>query len=255
VSDPLISIIAVNFNSPPWIELCVKSIRRFTAVPYELIVVDNHDDVEALEWLRAQSDIRLIENPEGVNSPGGAMDQATQAARGRYVCYIDSDAHFQRAGWEREVLALYNKDPLTRLVCMGYKPLHPLRPVEPPLFFYERDFFVEHGLTFRHDKVHPLGTDTAQKTYWDVLELGYKVELFQPGPLVYGPIIRGDEIWLGGEPTIYHFRCGSRLRYANGEWKWQAYYRPSKESEDEHIARAKALFQVPLVQSILLEGT
>ena len=260
MTTPLLSIATANYGSPLWIELFIKSVRRFTTIEHELVVIDNGSGPGDLVWLRAQRDIRLIENPDNSGLSGGAMDQITELADGRYICFMDSDAHFQREGWENDVLALYHKDPQTRLVCKE-GPISIGRPVHPPLFFYERDFFREHGLSFRYQKGVPHSTDVAQKVYWDILDLGYKVELFKRGDHIYGPAVAGidgqlggNEIWFGGKPTIYHHFYGSRLRHlGENKWRWEAYYRLGDEKEAVHEARTAALFREPLVKRILSE--
>lgn len=137
---PLLSIVAVSIESPEWAELLVKSVRKFTANPYEIIIVDNGSLDKNLSWLRSQSDIRLFEQ-ECNRGHGKGIDIGVAAARGTYVCVMDIDAHFQRPEWDKDLIALYHADDRTRLIgCIGpeHKPLH------PPLFFFERDFVQQH---------------------------------------------------------------------------------------------------------------
>ncbi|MCK9602433.1 MAG: glycosyltransferase, partial [Sphaerochaeta sp.] len=56
----MISIVTASFKCPDWIELLVKSVRKFTDLPYELIVVDNDSRDNSLLWLASQADIRLL---------------------------------------------------------------------------------------------------------------------------------------------------------------------------------------------------
>jgi glycosyltransferase involved in cell wall biosynthesis len=249
---PLLSIVIGHFNAPVWAELCIKSIRRFTTVDYELIVIDDHSEPDQAAWLFDQKDIRLVVNPER-EFHGGVMDKGVQLARGEFVCHVDVDSHFQRAGWERDVFDLYRKDPLTRLVCKG-GPISIGKPVHPPIFFHERKFFVDNGLSFKYQKGVEGSTDTAQKTYWDILKLGYKVELFSKGPTLYVGS-GGDEIYLGGKPTIYHHHYGTHLkRIGTDQWKWDGWKRPDdyiKHQED----RTVSLFKEPLVNSIMKDAS
>jgi len=247
---PELSIVSIVHDSPLWIELCIKSIRRFTQSDHELIIIDNGSSPENLWWLREQSDIWLIENGDNSRSHGGGMDQAIEVAEGRHVCIIDSDAHVQRRGWETDLLTLYASDPLNRLLCKT-GPIGIGRPLAPPVFLVERDFIREHHLTFRHQKGDSKSTDTAQKVYWDILELGYKVQFINRGAHIYDPAVDGDEVWVAGKPTIYHHHYGTRIKHTgDNAWKWTGWTLPEADIK-RHEARTALLFNQPLVRDIL----
>lgn len=248
---PLISIVTAVTDVPVWAELLIKSIRLFTAIEHEVIVIDNCSLLENLAWLRKQKDIRLISNTTNIFH-GGAMDQGTELARGRYVCHMDSDSHFQRSGWDKDMISLYHENSLTRLVCKG-GPIHIGKPVHPPIFFYERDFILNNKLSFRHLKDVPKSTDTAQAAYWDILDLGFKVKLLARGSQIYDRA-DGDEIWINGQPTMYHHHYGTRLRHqGNNTWKWYGWKLPESEII-RHEMRTAALFEQPSVERIMKEG-
>jgi glycosyltransferase involved in cell wall biosynthesis len=255
---PNISIVTATINTPKWAELLIKSIRKFTVIDHEIIVIDNGSSPENLAWLRKQKDIRLIENKQN-NFHGGAMDQGTELAKGRYICHMDNDSHFQRLGWDEDMIALYHKDPLTRLVCKN-GPIHIGRPVHPPIFFYEKDFILSNGLSFKYIRGDPKAIDTAQKVYWDILNLGYKVELFSRGAFFY-PGTGGNQIWINDRPTIYHHYNGSRFQEdrspddplpprTNNRGAWGGWI-GDEEERKEHLARTAILFNQPLVMEIL----
>lgn len=242
---PILSVIAASVNSPEWAELLVKSIRKFTMLPHETIIVDNGSSIANLAWLRQQSDVILVENGEN-RGHGGAMDQGVRRASGQYACVLDIDAHVQREGWDRDLIALYHDDPLTRLIgCRG--PVH--KPLHPPLFFFERAFVFEHALSFAYcPEKDPRSTDTAQLVYWQILDLGYKVERLEKGVKAHEDF-RGDEIWIGGKPTIAHMWYGTRFQ-ENTPY-------PKAELDGyklaDHLENKRRLFAQPLVKNILGE--
>lgn len=251
---PLVSVVAVNCDTPDWIRLFVLSVRAFTQdVEHEIVVVDNGSLPKNKAWLKAQPDVRLIELPSIELYHGGGMDIGTRQARGQYVCILDSDAHVQRPGWARDLIALYQANPKTRLIgCVGpeHKPLH------PPLFFFERDFFVEHGISWRYlpDPAIPTQTDTAQQAYWDVLALGYEVVRLEKGSKHYQNTSWYDQIWLGDPPapTIAHFWMGTRFQEHNSH-RTKAII--DGISLGEHLSRKAAFFSEPEIQKILaLDG-
>lgn len=241
---PELSIVSVQVDSPEWCELLVKSIRKFTAgVDYEIIIIDNHSLPQNLRWLRAQEDVKVIY--ESCNTGhGGGMDKGTREARGRYVCVLDIDSHVQREGWFDDLKAVYHADPLTRLVgCLG--PAH--KPLHPPLFFFEREFILSNRISFVH--IPNVSTDTAQKAYWDILALGYKVHRLDKGKKIY--TCYGDEIWINGKATVGHHWYGTRFCENH----------PTKRKDildgypiEKYLENKAKLFDQPLVKEILAYG-
>jgi glycosyltransferase involved in cell wall biosynthesis len=235
-----LSILAANVNSPEWGELLVQSIRKFTSSEHEIIIIDNGSTPANLDWFKNQKDLRLIEMRMNIGH-GVALDTGMTVAQGRYVCGIDIDAHFQRVGWETDLMELYHSKPTIRLVgCKG--PEH--KPLKPPLFFFERDFFLANQLSFRY--IPGISTDTAQKIYWDILDLGYETFRLIPETPIYDAT--GDEFWLAGKPTIYHHWYGSRFQENN----------PAKTKKsldgfslEDHLKNKARLFAQPFVKEIL----
>ena len=242
---PRLTIAAASVNSPDWAELFVQSIRRFTRTPYSLLIIDNGSLDINLKWLRAQGDVTLIENKDNAGH-GGAMDQATLWAHEHgadYVAFFDIDSHVQRERWETDLVELYEDTLGCRLIGVvgpEHKPLH------PPLFFYEPSFIVENRLTWRYQPEHPRSTDTAQKVYWDIKDLGYEVIRLDKGPKVYAEKI-GDEILIAGISTIYHAWYGSRYQESSLHPKAELDGRPIAH----YIDQKTSLFAEPLVKEIL----
>jgi len=147
-------------------------------------------------------------------------------------------------------MALYNADEKTRLIGVvgpEHKPLH------PPLFFFERDFFLGHGISWKYqpDPAVPTQTDTAQQAYWDVLALGFKVVRLPKGPKFYQGINWYDQLWIYDKLLCAHFWYGSRFQESN----------PSRTKKildgitlEEHLKRKAEFMAEPLVKSILEEG-
>ena len=235
-----VSIISAAVDSPEWGELLVKSVRKFTSVNHEIIIIDNGSLPENLEWLEKQKDVNLIKLSKNIGH-GGAMDLGTELAESEYVCFLDIDSHIQRKGWDDDLLELYNSDPLIRLIGVigpEHKPLH------PPLFFYKRNFISENNISFKY--LPRLSTDTAQKAYWDILNLGFKVERLNKGTKIYNTI--GDEVHLKKKSTIFHMWYGTRFcenRPERTKTQLDGY------TLEEHLKNKKQLFEHPMVKEIL----
>ena len=243
---PSLTIAAATVNSPDWNELFVQSIRKFTRAPYSLLVVDNGSLDMNLAWLRAQSDVTLIENGTNLGH-GGAMDQATRWAADHgsdYLAFFDIDSHVQRDGWETDLVAQYEDAQTCRLIGVvgpEHKPLH------PPLFFFSPAFIVENGLTWQYQPGHPRSTDTAQKVYWDIKGLGYDVIRLEKGQKIYPAELDVDEILIGGVSSVAHFWYGSRFQEKG--------LHPKDVLDGltiaQHIDRKNKLFGLDSIQEIL----
>lgn len=239
---PELTVVTINLDSPEWLDLFLKSIRKFSVTDPEIVVIDNGSIEDNLRWIKYQKGILLHEAKQNLGH-GVAMDLGTQLAKTKYVCVLDVDSHVMREGWDRELIDHYESYPKARLIgCVGpeHKPLH------PPLFFYERNFILDNGLSFRYDPTHPKSTDTAQKVYWDILDLGFEVMRLYKGEKEYDCI--GDEINLLGKSTVYHHWYGTRFCENN----------PVKRKErldgytlEEHLKSKERLFEHPQVQEIL----
>jgi hypothetical protein len=121
------------------------------------------------------------------------------------------------------------------------------KPLHPPLFFFERRFIRKHNLSFAYrPELDPRSTDTAQRIYWQILDLGYKINRLEKGKKIYPDCI-GDEIWIGDKPTIYHHWYGTRFRENTDN--------PQPELDGyvlrEHLENKARVFAQPLVREIL----
>lgn len=237
-----LTIITANLDSPEWLELLIKSIKKFSVTNPEIIVIDNGSLEDNLRWIKYQKNIHLYEAKQNLRH-GGSMDKGTELARTKYVCFLDIDSHIMREGWDRDLIALYEVSPKLKLIgCRGpeNKPLH------PPLFLYERDFILDNKLTFQYIPNHPKSTDTAQKVYWDIQDMGYEVMRFEKGEKKYNCI--GDEIHINGKSTIYHHWYGTRFCENNPEKKKE---RLDGYTLEEHLKNKKQLFEHPKIKEIL----
>jgi GT2 family glycosyltransferase/tetratricopeptide (TPR) repeat protein/2-polyprenyl-3-methyl-5-hydroxy-6-metoxy-1,4-benzoquinol methylase len=104
----LTSIVVVTWNELPYTQLCIESLRKYTHLPYELIVVDNGSTDGSLDWLRSQADVRLIANPTNLGFPKAA-NQGIKAANGENILLLNNDT-VVTPGWLRRMLErLYSR--------------------------------------------------------------------------------------------------------------------------------------------------
>lgn len=93
LSDPLVSVILVTWNSAPYLQRCLAGISAQTHRSLELLAVDNAsgDDSAALA---AAAGFRVIRNEEN-RGYSAAMNQAFSVARGEYLLALNPDAFLE----------------------------------------------------------------------------------------------------------------------------------------------------------------
>ncbi len=109
--EPEVSILIINFNNATLTRLCLQALWAFTTGhTYEIIVLDNgsrDEDVGALEAFPDR--YRLVRTP--VNRFfGEGNNLALDAARGRFVVFLNNDA-LVTPGWLEPLLAVFEGDP------------------------------------------------------------------------------------------------------------------------------------------------
>lgn len=88
---PIISVIIVTYNSGDILWDCLRHLRT-TALPIEVVLVDNASDPEFVQQIRARaSDARLILNTEN-RGFASANNQGLAIAQGAYLLLLNPDA-------------------------------------------------------------------------------------------------------------------------------------------------------------------
>ena len=202
---PTVSICVVNYKTALLTKLCVRSIRRFTPQPYELIVVDNDSKDESLEYLRSLKWIKLVERKiERVKSGswvhGTGLDAGFEAASGEFFVSLHSDTLIHREGWLDELLKPALADP--RLACSGcgkldLKPqwlmflkactdvkewLRRLKPSKRRDFYIRTICALYRTEALRKESLHfSMETENnmtcGQQLYYELLDKGYPVNV------------------------------------------------------------------------------
>eukprot|EP00831_Metopus_contortus_P001230 TRINITY_DN1044_c0_g1_i2.p1 TRINITY_DN1044_c0_g1~~TRINITY_DN1044_c0_g1_i2.p1 ORF type:complete len:268 (-),score=49.61 TRINITY_DN1044_c0_g1_i2:622-1425(-) len=115
-----VTICVVNYKTEELTRLCLRSIRKFTDFPYEVIVVDNDSGDSSLEYLRSLSWIKLIERPgemkdSGSWAHGTALDKGLEACSTEFFMPMHSDTFVHKKGWLKDMVAYCHKD----VACVG----------------------------------------------------------------------------------------------------------------------------------------
>ena len=117
------TICIVNYKTLDFTRLCLRSIRKFTKYPYDVIVVDNNSQDESLEYLKGLSWIRLLERPGEPEEPGGGYAHAVGLDLGLGNCNtgffvsMHSDAFVQKDNWLTDLVNYFDGDE--SIACVG----------------------------------------------------------------------------------------------------------------------------------------
>lgn len=125
-----VTICIVNYKTAMLTKLCLRSIRKFTRHPYEVIVVDNDSQDESLDYLRSLSWIKLIERPGQVAKSGSwahgtALDIGLQNTKTEFFLSLHSDAIPRKPGWLTWLVAQIKNPPHTACVGSGKLDVKP----------------------------------------------------------------------------------------------------------------------------------
>lgn len=234
----MISIVSVNHNCLEWMKLLVASVRKFTSMKHEIVILDNHSQDGSVEWLEQQSDIKKILLSMNIGH-GRGMDMAIKNATNRHCLVLDIDAHILRAGWDFDIVSLYGSKHDCQLVAAKGGEA---KPVHPCVMFFDVEFFKKHKLSFVPTKEY----DVGRKLYPDVINLGYSVLRIPVGYEAEGkkfyPGAYGDAYYMNDEPTFYHNWYSARM--------WQKKQVDSL-TIDEYIRKRNVVFNHPHAKGIL----
>lgn len=99
MKEPLVSIIIPVYNAAATIRETIRSVRVQTCTDWELILVDDGSRDASMQIIReeiADLPARLLQNTHdgekgALKGPAGARNTGVDAARGRYIAFLDAD--------------------------------------------------------------------------------------------------------------------------------------------------------------------
>ena len=122
------TICIVNYKTLDLTRLCLRSLRKHTPSPYEVLVVDNDSRDASTEYLRSLPWIRLIERRPEVPDPGPevahseALDLGLAHCRTEFFVSLHSDTVVLGPGWLDNLIGRFDHPSVA---CVGGGKLEP----------------------------------------------------------------------------------------------------------------------------------
>jgi O-antigen biosynthesis protein len=107
---PIVSIILVTFNQFNYTKECIESVKLYTKLNYEIILIDNASSDDTIAQVKhIYPEIRVIANAENLGFPA-AVNQGIKAAMGSYVLILNNDTVVTK-GWLERLIDVAESDP------------------------------------------------------------------------------------------------------------------------------------------------
>jgi glycosyltransferase involved in cell wall biosynthesis len=101
-AKPLVSVIIPTYNSAPFIESCVDSIRRNAYPNVEIVIVDDGSPDNTLEIIKGlATEVTLVEQANA--GRGSARNNGVNHASGDYIAFLDHDDLLEETSIEDRV--------------------------------------------------------------------------------------------------------------------------------------------------------
>lgn len=111
---PLVSIVIPVHNQLDYTKKCLESIRRFTKLPIEIIIVNDGSTDETKKYLEEQKDLIILTNDSNSGYPI-SCNKGIQVSRGKYVVLLNNDTILTE-NWLSDLLEVFNENPSIGLV-------------------------------------------------------------------------------------------------------------------------------------------
>jgi glycosyltransferase involved in cell wall biosynthesis len=105
-------LIPTRFNSRWIIDLCLKSIRKYTDYPYKIIVGDTGVDEETENFLKSQGDIEVVKCPDPIRP----KDYLARIVKTPYFMFLHDDVQILKHGWLNRRVKLMESKPRVGIV-------------------------------------------------------------------------------------------------------------------------------------------
>lgn len=220
----IFSILLPSWNNLPYLQLCIKSIRKHSTHNHQLIVIINEGKDGTLDWVKSQEDISYIYSPDNLGICIG-LNQAVSLAETDYLLYINDDMYvlpeWDKPLWEEIQKIGHHKFMLSATMIEPTETGNPCVVVKN--FGDSIENFQENQLLSNHGTIDKLDwngstwpPNVMHKSIWN--QVGGMSEEFSPG--MYSDPDLSMKFWQAGvrhfqgvgKSNVYHFGSRSTKR-------------------------------------------
>ena len=236
MNDDLVSIIMPMHNSASYLCEAIDSVQAQTYKNWELLIVDDvstDNSVEIAErYAINDKRIRILHNPNHIKMPSAPRNIGVQAAKGRFIAFLDSDDFWYPQKLEQQ-LPLFS-DNRTAIVYSNYEKIdgnsmRASRIVTAPSFATYKSLLQGNVIgnltaiydTKKTDKVNILNIHHEDYVMWlSILKKGY--------------IARNVGTTLAAYRETDHSVSSNKLKVTT--WQWYIY------RKIEHISLLRSIY-------------
>ena len=91
-SSCLFSILIPTWNNLPYLQCCIRSIRKHSAFPHQIIVHINEGTDGTLDWIKAQPDVDYTYSSQNIGVCF-ALNAARALVQTDYIVYLNDDMY------------------------------------------------------------------------------------------------------------------------------------------------------------------
>lgn len=124
--QPTLSVIVLAWDQLVLTQRCIESLRRYTDVPYELIVVDNGSAWDARHYAEVAADAPILH--ERNFGFAGGMNAGLRLARGENVAFCNNDTEFP-SSWASRLLQSHDSRATIGITVPAVTQAHNRRTV------------------------------------------------------------------------------------------------------------------------------
>jgi glycosyltransferase involved in cell wall biosynthesis len=102
MADAEVTILVPHYQTLDAIRLCLRSIRRYTAPPYRVLVLDNGSTDASIDYLRGLDWITCVDTGvpnDLISAQAAALNVGAARVETPYFLVIHSDTYVHRSGW------------------------------------------------------------------------------------------------------------------------------------------------------------
>jgi GT2 family glycosyltransferase/Tfp pilus assembly protein PilF len=148
-NSKVVSIIILTYNNLFYTRETIKSIKKYTNVPYEIIIVDNNSTDGTVEYLQNNPNLNVILNNYNKGFAAGC-NQGISVAKGEYILLLNNDV-IVTEGWLDRLLDYFKRDaslgivgPITNYISGPQLDANFLKPgVSPESIINDGDLFIQ----------------------------------------------------------------------------------------------------------------